>query len=190
MTEQQKQHAAEVLLGTKQLTGGDEPKYLPKIYVVNGKCCLFLNAARRIAYGTKHPIEVMTIEEAWEIHTGKNRETLNKAEVEKNFDQTGGTYMGMLFCDNMHVHAEIIPNPIICESDNKTVKEEVLDRPINRLFLGIRAQNVLIRMDIKTYRDLIKFGREKLMNVRNVGKRTIYEFDDEMARAGLGRFWR
>ena len=56
MTEQQKQHAAEVLLGTKALTGGEDGKYLPRLYVVNGKCYLFLNVARRAAIGTNYTI--------------------------------------------------------------------------------------------------------------------------------------
>ena len=190
MTEQQKLHAAKVLLGTKALTGGDEPKFLPKIYVVNGECCLFLNAARRVAYGTKYPIEVMTIEEAWEIHTGKNRETLNEAEVEKNFDQTGGTYMGMLFCDNMHVYSGMIQNPIICKSDNKIAKEEVLDQPISRLSLSVRAQNVLTLQGLNTYRELLEFGRDKMLKLRNMGVTTVAIFDAEMNRVGLYDYWK
>ena len=67
MTEQQKQHAAEVLINNSMMLLGsteEDPKYLPKVFVVNGKCYWFLNVARRAAFGTKHPIEVMTIEEA------------------------------------------------------------------------------------------------------------------------------
>ena len=56
MTQEQLKHAAQMLLNTKQLTGGDEPKYLPKIYIVNGHCYLFLNVARRATNApTPHP---------------------------------------------------------------------------------------------------------------------------------------
>ena len=45
MTEQQKQHAAEVLVKNSMMLLGsteDDPKYLPKVFVVNGKCYWFL----------------------------------------------------------------------------------------------------------------------------------------------------
>lgn len=190
MTEQQKLHAAEVLLGTKALTGGDEPKYLPKIYVVNGKCYLFLNAARRAAYGTTYPIEVMTIEEAWNIVHFNDGLTLDQKEVEKGFGTVGSTYEGKLFCDNNAIIASMVPNPVIRIADAKEDPDAAQDSEINRMRLGIRAQNVLTRLGIRTYRDLIKFGRDSLFQVRNVGKATIFEFDDEIDRAGLGRFWK
>lgn len=190
MTEQQKLHAAEVLLGTKALTGGDEPKFLPKIYVVNGECSLFLNAARRLAYGTTYPIEVMTIEEAWDIVHAKDGQKFDPNEVEDNFDSVGSTFDGKLFCDNPFINAGMVQNPVIRIADAKEDPDAAQDSEINRMRLSVRAQNVLTRMGIRTYRDLIKFGREPLLKVRNVGKTTIFEFDDEMDRAGLGRFWR
>lgn len=190
MTEQQKLHAAKVLLGTKALTGGDDPKFLPKIYVVNGECSMFLNVARRSAYGTTYPIEVMTIEEAWDIVHFNDGKKLDPKEVEDNFDSVGSTYDGKLFCDNQDINAGMVPNPVIRIADAKEDPDAAQDSEINRMRLSIRAQNVLSRMSIRTYRDLIKFGREKLAKVRNVGKTTIFEFDDEMDRAGLGKFWK
>ena len=190
MTEQQKIHAAEVLLSTKALTGGDEPKFLPKIYVVNGECCMFLNAARRSAYGTTYPIEVMTIEEAWNIVHSNDGQKLDPKEVEDNFDQTGSTFEGKLFCDNPFINACMVPNPVIRIADAKEKPDTAQESEINRMRLSIRAQNVLTRMSIRTYRDLIKFGREQLFKVRNVGKTTILELDAEMDRAGLGVFWK
>ena len=190
MTEQQKLHAAEVLLGTKALTGGDDPKFLPKIYVVNGKCYLFLNAARRAAYGTIHPIEVMTIEEAWNIVHFNDGLTLNPKEVEKSFGTVGSTYEGKLFCDNNAIIASMVPNPVIRIADATEDPDTAQESEINRMRLSVRAQNVLKKLCIRTYRDLIKFGRDPLFQVRNVGKATIFEFDDEIDRAGLGRFWK
>lgn len=190
MTQEQLQHAAEVLLGTKALTGGDEPKFLPKIYIVNGKCSLFLNAARREAYGTTYPIEVMTIEEAWAIVHAKDGKRLDPKEVEDNFDTVGSTYEGRLFCDQMFIMPGMVPNPVIRIADAKEDPEAAQDSEINRMRLGVRAQNVLTRLGLRTYRDLIQFGRDKLLKVRNVGKTTIWDFDDEFDRAGLGSFWR
>ena len=190
MTEQQKLHVAEVLLGTKALTGGDEPKFLPKIYVVNGKCSLFLNAARREAYGTTYPIEVMTIEEAWDIVHAKDGKKLDPKEVDKYFDTVGSSYKGKLFCDNKFIDVSMVTNPVIRIADAKEDPDTAQDSEINRMRLSMRAQNVLTRMGIQTYRDLIKLGREKLLNVRNVGVMTIAEIDAEIDIAGLGKFWK
>lgn len=179
-----------MLMNSKQLTGGDEPKFLPKIYVVNGECCLFLNAARRIAYGTEYPIEVVTIEDAWEIHTGLSRDTLNKNEVEWTFNNTGNTYNGRLYCNNYLLQAGGVPNPVVKLMSNKKVPSEILDVEVNRLFLGVRAQNIMTYIGCKTYGDLLKFGRDKLMKVRNVGLTTLGEFDAEMDRIGLLNQWK
>ena len=137
MTEQQKQHAAEVLIHSKELLGGDDPKFLPKVFVVDGKCYMFLNAARRAAYGTSLAIEVMTIREAWEIYMHMSADTLNEKEVEWNFDQTGSTFNGQLFCDNRKVMAGMVQNPVIKYVSGKPELSAVADMPINRMFLGV-----------------------------------------------------
>ena len=84
----------------------------------------------------------------------------------------------------------MVPNPVIRIADAKEDPDAAQDSEINRMRLGVRAQNILTRLGIRTYRDLIKFGREQLFKVRNVGKTTIFEFDDEMDRTGLGNFWK
>ena len=179
-----------MLMNSKQLTGGDEPKFLPKIYIVNGQCSLFLNAARRIAYGTEYPIEVMTIEQAWEIHTGLSADSLKRDEVAWEFDSTGSTFDGRLFCDNYSVLAGMVPNPVVNLVSGKDDPSAKLDWPINLLFLGARAQNILTKLGIKTYRDLLKYTRARLFQTRNVGKTTILEFDAEFDRLGLWNNWK
>lgn len=190
MTEQQKQHAAEVLIHTKELLGGDEPKFLPKVFVVNGKCYMFLNAARRAAYGTSHPIEVMTIEEAWVIYMHLPADSLKKDAVEWNFDQTGSTFNGQLFCDNHEVMAEMVQNPVIKMMDGRPDRAAMLDVEINRLYLTTRAQNILTKTGCKTYGDALKFGREPMSKLRNVGATTISELDAEFDRVGLWNQWK
>lgn len=190
MTEQQKQHAAEVLIHSKELTGGDEPKFLPKVFVVDGHCYMFLNAARRAAYGTSLAIEVMTIREAWEIYMHMSADTLNEKEVQWDFDQTGSTFNGQLFCDNHEVMAGMVQNPIIKMIDGKADRSAMLDMPINFLYLTTRAQNILMKTGCKTYGDAIKFGREPMSKLRNVGATTISELDAEFDRVGLWNEWR
>lgn len=193
MTEQQKQHAAEVLVKNSMILLGstaEDPKYLPKVFVVNGKCYWFLNVARRAAFGTEHPIEVMTIEEAWQIHLNMSPDTLNEKSVERNFDQTGSTFNGHIFCDNYKVMAGMVQNPIVKMIDGKPDLAEMLDMEINRLYLTTRAQNILMKTGCKTYGDALKFGREAMIKLRNVGVTTISELDAEFDRVGLWNQWK
>ena len=193
MTEQQKQHAAEVLVKNSMMLLGstaEEPKYLRKVFVVNGKCYWFLNVARRAAFGTEHPIEVMTIREAWEIYMHMSADTLNEKEVEWNFDQTGSTFNGQLFCDNREVMAGMVQNPVVKMMDGKPDRAAMLDVEINRLYLTTRAQNILMKTGCKTYGDALKFGREPMSKLRNVGATTISELDAEFDRVGLWNQWK
>ena len=190
MTEQQKQHAAEVLIHSKELLGGDEPKFLPKVFVVDGHCYMFLNAARRAAYGTSLAIDVMTIREAWEIYMNMSADTLNEKEVEWNFDQTGSTFNGQLFCDNHEVMAGMVQNPVVKMMDCKADRAAMLDVEINSLYLTTRAQNILMKTKCKTYGDALKFGREPMSKLRNVGATTISELDAEFDRVGLWNQWK
>ena len=190
MTEQQKQHAAEVLIHSKELLGGDDPKFLPKVFVVDGKCYMFLNAARRAAYGTSLAIEVMTIREAWEIYMHMSSDTLNEKAVEWNFDQTGSTFNGLLFCDNREVMAGMVQNPVVKMMDGKPDRAAMLDVEINRLYLTTRAQNILMKTGCKTYGDALKLGRETISKLRNVGATTISELDAEFDRVGLWNQWK
>ena len=193
MTEQQKQHAAEVLVKNSMMLLGstaEEPKFLPKVFVVDGKCYWFLNVARRAAFGTEHPIEVMTIEEAWEIYMHMSADTLNEKEVEWNFDQTGSTFSGLLFCDNREVMAGMVQNPVVKMMDGKPDRAAMLDVEINRLYLTTRAQNILTKTGCKTYGDALKFGREPMSKLRNVGATTISELDAEFDRVGLWNQWK
>ena len=190
MTEQQKQHAAEVLIHSKELLGGDDPKFLPKVFVVDGHCYMFLNAARRAAYGTSLAIEVMTIREAWEIYMHMSADTLNEKAVEWNFDQTGSTFNGLLFCDNREVMAGMVQNPVVKMMDGKPDRAAMLDVEINRLYLTTRAQNILMKLGCKTYGDALKHGRETISKLRNVGATTISELDAEFDRVGLWNQWK
>lgn len=191
MTQEQLQHAAQMLVvNSRELMGGDEPKMLPKLFVVNGKGYWFLNVARRAAIGTDYSIEVLTIEEAWNIHMHLPADSLKKDAVDWDFDQTGSTFNGYLFDRGSTVFAGMVPNPVIKAQSGKCDPMEVLDREINQLFLSVRAQNVLTRQGIKTYGELLKFGREPLLKLRNMGLTTISVFDAEMERVGLWNQWK
>ena len=189
MTEQQLQHAAEVLFGTKALTCCEDSKYLPRLYVVNGKCYLFLNVARRAAFGTDYPIEVLSIEDAWQTCMYLHPYKLKHDEVDWEFDSTGSTFDGYLFSDN-RIYPSMVQNPIINACTHLPSLDAILDMEINRLFLSSRALNILYGLSCKTYRDVLAYGREALKNRRNVGIATIGEIDAEMERVGLLQYWK
>ena len=109
INQQQINYAAERLLASPGLVGED--MYLPKVYIVAGKCYWFLNVARRAAFGTAHRIYVLTIEDAWKI-LGR-RTALDRHHIAKEFDQTGETYDGKLYDRAGSIFANLVPNEII-----------------------------------------------------------------------------
>ena len=114
MNNEQLQHAAEVLLNSHWLISPkDELRYLPKVFIVNGKCYWFLNAAKRAAFGTKHVIRVMTIEQAWRIWLHLPESSIKQECIEKNFDQTGDTFGGRLFDEPHSPLAQMVNIPIV-----------------------------------------------------------------------------
>lgn len=109
INQQQINYAAERLMASPGIVGKD--KYLPKIYIVDGKCYWFLNVARRAAFGTEHRIYVLTIEDAWKIAGRKYG--LDRHHIANDFDQTGNTYNGRLYDQADSVLADLVPNEII-----------------------------------------------------------------------------
>ena len=97
---------------------------------------------------------------------------------------------GLLFCDNRTVMAGKVQNPVVKMMDGKPDRAAMLDVEINRLYLTTRAQNILMKTGCKTYGDALKFGREPMSKLRNVGATTISELDAEFDRVGLWNQWR
>lgn len=189
MNNETRQYAAKLLLKSKQLTGGDDPKFLPRIYVANGKCYYFLNAARRAVVGTQYPIEVMTIEEAYKIEYGQEFSATMRDMVAWNFNSTGSTYKGgNLFRDNNAIKANLVSNPIR-RLNGGLYKLAILNDDINTMFLQSRVKNILLEIDCKTYGDLIKIGRKNIRDVKSIGSICIAELDAEMDRVGLTEYW-
>lgn len=90
-------------------------KLMPMVFVVNNRPYWFLNAARRAAFKTKYPIEIIGIEAAYEWNTGHSRKELNKHDVNWHFDQKGETFNGQLFEDLIGVMADSVNIKIISE---------------------------------------------------------------------------
>ena len=99
MTQEQKQHAADLLARSWWLVGEDN--FLPKVFMVNGKCYWFYNVAKRAAYKTRHPIEVVTIEDVFDLMNKDDQRHINRGTILHEFDQKGQTFGGRLF-NNMN----------------------------------------------------------------------------------------
>ena len=97
MTDEVRKKMCHMLMTKRGLVGED--LLMPKVYVVNGHPYWFLNAAKRAAYKTPYAIEVINIEEAYEVHTGKKWNPIEKGKVAWGVNQTGETYNGFLFSD-------------------------------------------------------------------------------------------
>lgn len=193
MTEDQLQYAAKTLLKSKNLSLTEDHKYLPKIFVVNGKCYWFLNVARRAAYGSPYPIEVLTIVRAWNIcnHSMAN---FDRNNVLWDFDTTGSTYNnGLLFSDfkrECFIKASRVMNPIITARAWLVSPLDILDDQINRLTISKSATLLLERIECITYRDLLHFTRMQLLNLDKLNVSAFLEIDDVMNHSGLLDYWR
>ncbi len=64
-------------------------------------------------------------------------------------------------------------------------KEGILSWDIKILELSSRAYNSLKRMRINTIGDLIKYSEEDLLNLKNLGKKSVNEIKEKLAAFGL-----
>lgn len=60
-----------------------------------------------------------------------------------------------------------------------------LSRPLTTLILSIRAQNSFAALGLKWIGDLVLLSSEDLATMKNLGRRTIADMQDELARRGL-----
>lgn len=67
------------------------------------------------------------------------------------------------------------------ESEDKKLYEIIIDE----LNLPSRVINALLRENIETVADLVKAGREKLTNLKGVGKKSIELIDVELKKMGI-----
>lgn len=67
------------------------------------------------------------------------------------------------------------------ESEDKKLYEIIIDE----LNLPSRVINALLRENIETVADLVKVGREKLTNLKGVGKKSIELIDEELKKMGI-----
>ena len=89
---------------------------LPMVFVVNEEVCLTYYAAARVAYGTKHKIEVLTIDEAVELlrEIGEMDVSVDELTIRWSANVVGSLFMGrFLFADNTVDADMFLPN-VVC----------------------------------------------------------------------------
>jgi len=65
-------------------------------------------------------------------------------------------------------------------------KERALEMPIDELELSVRSFNCLKRANINTVEELTQKSEDDMMNVRNLGKKSLEEVKEKLADLGLG----
>ena len=63
--------------------------------------------------------------------------------------------------------------------------EDFLSHPVRELELSIRSENCLLRGGIQTIGDLLQRSRDDLLKIRNLGKISLTEIEEKVAKAGL-----
>ncbi len=71
------------------------------------------------------------------------------------------------------------------EKSIKEIDQKLKDIIIDELNLPSRVINALLRENIETIADLIKAGKEKLINVKGLGKKSFVLIEDEIKKMGI-----
>jgi DNA-directed RNA polymerase subunit alpha len=76
-----------------------------------------------------------------------------------------------------------LPTEAIVEE--KSEYDEVLDQPLEKLSLSVRAKNCLDSENILTVRELVSLTESELLKVRNFGKTSLKEVKLKLQELGL-----
>ena len=89
---------------------------LQMVFVVNEEVCLTYYAACRVCYGTKHKIEVFTIDEAVETlrENGEMDVSVEELTVRWSADVVGSLFMGRFLFEDRTVDADMFLPNVVC----------------------------------------------------------------------------
>ena len=89
---------------------------LPMVFVVNEEVCLTYYAACRVCYGTKHKIEVFTIDEAVDLLREKGEMDVNVDTllIRWSADVVGHLFLGRFLFEDKTVDAEMFVPNVVC----------------------------------------------------------------------------
>ena len=78
---------------------------------------------------------------------------------------------------------------LIESSDHEKELDEKLDSPIDIHNLPARVVFALDYTGVKTYRELINYGRINMLSFRNLGRKSLNKIDELFEDIGLDRYW-
>lgn len=89
---------------------------LPMVFVVNEEVCLTYYAACRVCYGTKHKIEVFTIDEAVDFlrEIGEMDVSAEELTVRWSADVVGSLFWGRFLFEDRTVDADMFLPNVVC----------------------------------------------------------------------------
>lgn len=89
---------------------------LPMVFVVNEEVCLTYYAACRACYGTKHKIEVFTIDEAVDLlmENGTMDVSVEELTIRWSADVVGSLFMGRFLFEDRTVDADMFLPNVVC----------------------------------------------------------------------------
>ncbi len=71
------------------------------------------------------------------------------------------------------------------EKATKEIDQKLKDIIIDELNLPSRVINALLRENIETIADLVKVGKDKLISVKGLGKKSFFLIEDELKKMGI-----
>jgi len=78
---------------------------------------------------------------------------------------------------------------LIEASDPEKELHEKLDSPIDIHDLPTRVVFALDYTGVKTYRELINYGRINMLSFRNLGRKSLNKIDELFEEIGLEKYW-
>lgn len=71
------------------------------------------------------------------------------------------------------------------EEKEKSEREKILDKTIEELDFTVRSYNCLKKSDVNTLRDLIEYSPEKIIKIKNLGKKSLDEVKEKIDKYGF-----
>lgn len=71
------------------------------------------------------------------------------------------------------------------EEKEKSEREKILDKTIEELDFTVRSYNCLKKSDVNTLRDLIEYSPEKIIKIKNLGKKSLDEIKERINKYGF-----
>lgn len=95
--------------------------------------------------------------------------------------------IGKLYPDEVELRSASDDAPLASPEESAASGDEdsLYSRGVRELELSIRSENCLLRGGINTIGDLANRSRESLLNIRNLGKISLREIEEKMAKYGL-----